>query len=158
LAKHRDHLAIDHWKAAWNRVTATVPTASATPAPAQATMSYSEHSVAIAYSGSWGDASNGGYIGGNVAWSKTPGSTATFTFTGSSVSWVGPAGPTRGVALVLLDGQAVARVDLWRSSFVARAELFRSSFGSVGRHTLTIEVLSMPSRPYVAIDGFIVAP
>ncbi len=158
LAKHRDHLAIDRWKAAWSKVTATVPKSSATPAPAPATMSYSEHSSAIAYSGSWGDASNSGYIGGSVAWSKTPGSTATFTFTGSSVSWIGPEGPTRGLALVLLDGQAVARVDLWRSSFVARAVLFKRSFDTVGQHTLTIKVLSMPSRPYVAIDGFVVAP
>lgn len=133
-----------------------VPTSSATPAPAPVTASYSEHSGSIAYRGSWGNAPYGGYIGGNVAWSKTPGSTATFTFSGSSVSWIGPVGPTRGLALVLLDGQAVTRVDLWRSSFVARAVLFKRSFGSVGRHTLTIEVLSMPSHPYVAIDGFVV--
>ncbi len=86
----------------------------------------------------------------------TPGATATFTFTGSSVSWLGPKGPTRGLALVLLDGRAVARVDLWRSTFVARAVLFKRSFGSVGPHTLTIQVLAMPSHPYVAIDGFAV--
>ena len=95
-------------------------------------------------------------MGGNVAWSKTPGSTATFTFTGSSVSWIGPQGPTRGLALVLLDGRAVARVDLWRPSFVTRAVLFSRSFRTAGRHTLTIQVLSTPSRPYVAIDGFVV--
>jgi hypothetical protein len=133
-----------------------VPTPSAKPALARVTRSFSEHSSAIAYRGSWRDALSGGYIGGSVAWSKTPGSSATFTFTGSSVRWLGPEGPTRGQALVLLDGRAVARVDLWRSSFVARATLFQRSFRATGRHTLTIKVLSMPSHPYVAIDAIVV--
>ena len=138
---------------------APTPTAAPTPpAPAPVARSYPEHSAAIAYRGSWGDARNGGYTGGNVAWSKTPGATATFTFTGSSVSWIGPVGPTRGLALVRIDGRAVTRVDLWRSSFVARAVLFKRSFAAAGRHTLTIEVLSMPRHPYVAIDGFAVGP
>lgn len=134
-----------------------MPNPSVTPAAAAVTMTYSEHSSAVAYRGGWADAPYRGYLGGNVAWSRTPGSTATLTFTGSSVSWIGPEGPTRGLALVLLDGRAVARVDLWQPSFIARAVLFKRSFGTVGRHTLTIEVLSMPSRPYVAIDGFVVA-
>jgi hypothetical protein len=133
-----------------------VPTAAPTPAPARVTRSYSEKSGAIGYRGSWGGAANSHYNGGKVAWSKAPGSTATFTFTGSSVSWIGPEGPTRGLALVLLDGQAVARVDMWRSSFAPRAVLFKHSFRTSGHHTLTIKVLSTPSHPYVAIDEFVV--
>ena len=77
-------------------------------------------------------------------------------FTGSSVSWLGPKGPTRGLALVLLDGRAVARVNMWRSSFVARTVLFKRSFRATSLHTLTIKVLPMPNHPYVAIDGFVV--
>lgn len=132
------------------------PTPAATPSPAPITTTYAETSGAIAYAGSWGQASYAGYLGGSVAWSTTPGATATFTFTGSSVRWVGPAGPTRGVANVILDGQVVGRVDLWRSAFVPQANLFSTSFGSVGAHVLTIQVVSMPSRPYVAIDAFVV--
>ena len=132
------------------------PTPSPSKAPARVTKRYSEHSGAIHYHGAWRDAPFGGYVGGNVAWSTTPGSTATLTFTGSSVTWLGPIGPTRGMALVLLDGRAVERVDLWRPSFVARSVLFRHSFHATGRHTLTIRVLRMPSHPYVAIDEFIV--
>ena len=120
------------------------------------TRTYSEHSAAIRYRGSWGNAPYGGYVGGNVTFSKTPGSTATFTFTGSSVSWIGPKGPTRGLALVLIDGRAVGRVDMWHASFVSRAVLFTRSFKGIGQHTLTIRVLSTPGHPYVAIDGLIV--
>jgi hypothetical protein len=39
---------------------------------------------------------------------------------------------------------------------VPQANLFSASFGSVGAHVLTIQVVSMPSRPYVAIDAFVV--
>ena len=72
------------------------------------------------------------------------------------MSWIGPEGPTRGLALVLLDGRVVARVDMWRSSFVPHAVLFKHSFRTSGHHTLTIKVLSIPSHPYVAIDAFVV--
>jgi hypothetical protein len=141
-------------------VPASSPTPTPAPTPAKpaapVTRSYSEHSGAIAYHGAWGNAAYAGYLGGNVTWSRTPGATATFTFTGSAVRWFGPLGPTRGLALVILDGRAVARVDLWRPSFATRALLFKHSFGKSGRHTLTIKVLSMPSHPYVAIDGFAV--
>jgi hypothetical protein len=34
--------------------------------------------------------------------------------------------------------------------------LFQRSFRATGRHTLTIKVLSTPSHPCVAIDGFTV--
>ena len=115
-----------------------------------------ERSGAITCRGGWHDAPHGGYMGGDVRWSTTPGATATFTFTGSSVRWVGPKGPTRGLALVLIDGRAVARVNLFRSTFVARTVLFRRSFDSPGRHTLTIKVLRAPGHQHVAIDGFTV--
>ncbi len=142
------------------------PSAAATPsnassgtaAPKPVKRHYSEGSRRIVYRGSWGNASSSGYIGGNVRYSKTAGSTATFTFTGSSVRWIGPLGPTRGRALVLIDGRAVARVDLWRSSFVARAVLFTRSFKASGKHSLTIKVLSTPGRPYVAIDQLDIKP
>jgi hypothetical protein len=132
------------------------PTPTPKPAAQPVTRSYSEHNGAITYRGGWHDAPYRGYLGGNVAWSTTPGATATFTFTGSSVRWIGPKGPTRGLALVLIDGRAVARVNLWRSTFVARSVLFRRSFDATSRHTLTIKVLRAPGHQYVAIDGFTV--
>jgi hypothetical protein len=140
--------------------TTPAPKAKATPAPAPSrelvTRTLSERSRAIRYRGGWGSAPHGGYMGGSVAWSKDPGATATFTFTGTSVKWVGPLGPTRGRAVVLIDGRAVARVSMHRASFVPRAVVFKHTFKSTGRHTLTIKVLSSPGHQTVAIDGFLV--
>ena len=115
---------------------------------------YGERSGAIRYRGGWADASGSGYLGGHVAWSRTPGATATFTFTGSSVAWIGPVGPTRGLALVRIDGRAVARISLWRASFDASAVRYRRSFRTSGRHSITIEVLRAPGHPVIAIDAF----
>ena len=137
--------------------TAAAPTPEPTTAPVKhGTWLYSEHSTAVSYRGTWRDAGSAGYSGGNATFSTTPGNTATLTFTGSSVTWIGPMGPTRGRALVLIDGHAVATISLWRSGFVPQVALFARTFRSVGRHTLTIEVLSSPGHPYVAIDGFVV--
>lgn len=130
------------------------PKATATPTPRHVTHTFSEHSRAITYRGRWADAT-GAYAGGNVTWSKSAGSTATLSFTGTSVKWIGPVGPTRGLVLVLVDGRAVTKVSLWRSSYDSHAVLFKRSFPTSGRHTLSIKVLSS-AHPCVAIDAFVV--
>ena len=136
--------------------TATPKPERSAPARKHVTKIRSERSRAIVYRGRWGNAQYRGYLGGNVAWSTTPGATARFTFTGSSVTWNGPLGPTRGRALVLVDGRVAGTVNLWRSPFAARAVLFRHTFRTAGRHTLTIKVLASPGHPNVSIDGFTV--
>jgi len=141
---------------------AAAPTPSPTPKPTpkppvrHVWQTYSERSGAVVYRGGWGEASSSGYLGGGVAWTRNAGATATFTFTASAFEWVGPMGPTRGVAVVLVDGRAVARVDLWRSSFVPRAVLFSRSWRLSGRHTITIRVLPMAGRAVVAIDALVI--
>jgi len=137
------------------RAPSATPKPAAKPAVRHVTRVYGEHSGSITYRGSWGTA-GGPYQGGSVAYSTSAGSSATFHFTGSSVSWIGPLGPTRGTALVLIDGRAVATVSLWRSDFVSQAVLFHRSFRSSGRHTVTVRVLSSPGHPFVAIDGFVI--
>lgn len=140
---------------------ATPAVPSPTPAPTAAPVKHGttyvgERSSAIAYAGAWASAGSSAYSGGTAAWSTSAGASATLTFTGNTVTWIGPVGPTRGRAQVLIDGKAVATVNLWRSGFVPQVALFQKSFGSVARHTLTIRVLSSPGHPYVAIDGFVV--
>jgi hypothetical protein len=140
------------------RSTASTADTSPAPTPKPSRRHNSERSRAINYRGTWASASYAGYIGGHVKWSKQGGSTATFTFTGSAVSWIGPEGSTRGRAIVRIDGKTVARVDLYRSTFAARVVLFTHTFRSTGKHTLTIKVLATPGRPYVAIDELRVKP
>jgi hypothetical protein len=72
------------------------------------------------------------------------------------VTWIGPLGPTRGKARVLVDGVVVRTVDLDRSSFLARRDLFSAGWSRAGAHTLTIEVVGAANGKIVAIDELVV--
>ncbi|HXG40271.1 MAG TPA: hypothetical protein VNJ28_04960 [Candidatus Limnocylindrales bacterium] len=117
-----------------------------------------ETAPAIDYGGRWGSARNARYLGGAVRWSEQRGATVAYTFTGRSVVWLGPKGPTRGEALVIVDGVEVGVVDLRAPRFRARERLFVASWPEPGEHTIAIEVLGTRGRPTVAVDAFLVAP
>jgi hypothetical protein len=118
----------------------------------------SDASTRIGYRGSWAKAFATAYLGGAVHYTRAAGATATLSFSGTSVAWVGPAGPGRGRSAVYLDGVLVATVDEYASSFVARRMLFVRNVPS-GTHTLVIKALGTSGRPMVALDAlYVVAP
>jgi hypothetical protein len=133
------------------KATTTAPTETS---KAISVVHIGQSAPAVAYNGTWKTARFSAYTGGKVKYSVSRGASATVTFTGRSIAWVGPVGPTRGRARVSIDGVAVGTVDLRRSSFRARATIFRKGWAVAGQHTLTITVISS-GRP-VAIDEFIV--
>ena len=123
---------------------------------AESRQTASERSKSIAYTGTWRRARHGGYGGDAVAYAKSAGASATFTFSGRKVTWNGPTGPTRGKAKVYVDGTYVRTVNTYRRSFDARTALFRTGWKSAGKHTLTIVVVGTKGHPMVAIDDFVV--
>ena len=133
------------------------PAAPAAPArPAVQGRVFDESSLAIDFSGGWGNAEFARYNGGRVRYAIAPGATAWFTFTGNAIAWIGPKGPTRGQANVYLDDILVATVDVYASRYRARAEIFSEAFDRVGTHTITIEVVGTPGRETIALDEFVV--
>ena len=119
------------------------------------TSALSDSTSAIRWSGSWSLARHSSYLGGRAHSTTSRGSTATMTFSGSGIAWAGPVGPTRGKARVYLDGNLVATVDLYRSSFAARDIVFARNVSN-GTHTLRIQTLGTSGRPTVAVDGLYV--
>jgi hypothetical protein len=117
---------------------------------------YSEKSRRIEYTGTWLVAGHRNYAGGEARQASRTGQTATFTFTGTRVSWYGPVGPTRGKAKVYIDGAYVRTVDLYASRFKARNIVFAKNWAQPATRTLTIEVLGTKGRPVVSIDEFVV--
>jgi len=113
-----------------------------------------ETNAAIRYQSTWLTARYSGYSNRQVMYATRTGASATLTFTGRGIAWIGPVGPTRGTARVYLDGKYVKTVDLRRSTFRARNLLFAKPFATAGQHTLRI-VVSSSGRP-VAIDELIV--
>jgi hypothetical protein len=108
---------------------------------------------AIAYRSGWSTARYAKYSGKTVRYATRTGASATLTFSGTGIAWVGPVGPTRGSARVFIDGKAVATVNLRSSTFKARKTVFARALAP-GEHTLRIVVTSR-GRP-VAIDELIV--
>ena len=113
-----------------------------------------ETSAAIHYDGTWGTARYAKYSNHRVKYATRMGASATMTFTGTGIAWVGPVGPTRGSARVYVDGKLAATVQLHRGAFHARQVLFQKHFAAKGRHTIRI-VVARSGRP-VAIDDLIV--
>jgi hypothetical protein len=112
-----------------------------------------DSSKAITYRFAWSTAAYASYSGHQVRYATRTGASASISFTGKGIAWMGPVGPTRGTAKVYIDGKAVATVDLRRSTFQARRILFARPL-TAGPHTFKIVVTSS-GRP-VAIDDLIV--
>ena len=121
-----------------------------------AVATYQEDSSRIRYSGNWVNVSYPDYYGGHVRSTDGPGATATLSFTGTAVVWVGPVGPTRGAAKLYLDGAYLKTVNTYASSFRARAVLLKQLFSGSAAHTLSIVVQGTSGHPTVAVDEFIV--
>ena len=111
-----------------------------------------DNASAIVYRSAWSTARYRDYSGARAMYATQRGASATITFTGTSVAWYGPVGPTRGTARVYIDRRAVATVDLRRSTYAAHKLLFSRALAP-GKHTVRIVVTSS-GRP-VAIDDFV---
>ncbi len=113
------------------------------PAPPVSRVEQTDQSITY-FDGGWTHSNpNSLFSGRTVAFSSTAGSRAEFTFTGTSVRWIGQRQRDGGVALVYLDGVPVAEVD----TFAGRQDEFQTTVFSrtglsPGQHTLAIEVTS----------------
>jgi hypothetical protein len=97
---------------------------------------------------------------GVTATSHIPGATATFTFTGTSVSWIGcEKGSAGGTADVSIDGVFQKQVSLNQNYPVEGYQMtvFRADGLSPGAHTLQVKVVSNTGS-YVVVDAFDVRP
>jgi hypothetical protein len=159
----------DHWSEASRRyvsrvlagmdatILAGARAASGTPSTATTPgRAVDDSSTAIDFSPGWDEAEFPRYNGGQVRYAVEPGATAELTFSGRSIAWVGPVGPTRGEARIYLDGELVSTVDAHAAHFRPRVDLFSAAFDRFGAHTITIEVAGTPGRETIAIDEFVV--
>jgi hypothetical protein len=124
-----------------------------------------EEDPAVAYSGSWIHGNlNRSWSEGTVSESATPGARATFTFTGTSVSWIGCRKITTGIANVYLDGVFVREVDTFAPPPQEGYQdtIFTASGLAAGTHSLTIEATGRKnpgaSNAWIVVDAFDVRP
>jgi hypothetical protein len=97
---------------------------------------------------------------GTTATSNVPGATATFSFTGTSVSWIGcEKDSAAGTADILLDGSLVKSVRLGQDYPTEgyQMTIFRQDGLTNTQHTLQIKVTNT-DQSYVVVDAFDVHP
>ena len=110
---------------------------------------------AVKYAGTWSVVADAGAAGGAVHASGTPGSRATFTFSGRAVAWVAGRGPANGQAKVYVDKTLVTTVSLATATDDPRRIVFRRSWTTRGTHTIRI-VVAGTAGAIVDVDGFVV--
>jgi lysozyme len=115
-----------------------------------------ETSAATRYA--WRTVASGSAQGGSYVTDRLAGAQASFSFSGSAVTWITVKGPSQGKASVYIDGAYKGTFN----NYAARGafNVKRSFSGlSAGTHRITIRVLGVKGSVYgrdkrVAIDGF----
>ena len=128
------------------------------PPPPPTVTRFEETEQAVAYSAGWVGSSSARWSGGTAASSSAAGAQATFTFTGTSVSWIGFRGPQAGIARVVLDGVLVGDVDLFAPTPEPQVVVFTAKDLAAAPHTLTIEVTGLTNAAStditIVVDAF----
>lgn len=112
----------------------------------------------VAYSGAWYTNTNALHSGGSAVLAMDPGAQASFTFTGTAVSWIVYRDQWSGIARVYVDGVLRATVDTYASTAQSQVVLFSTSGLGPGTHTLTIEATGTRNAAsggsWIWIDAF----
>jgi methionine-rich copper-binding protein CopC len=113
-----------------------------------------ENADAIKWTGQWRRIGpDNAYSERFAAESTQPDSTATLRFTGDQISWVSATGPDGGKAVVYLDDQEQARVDLHSGDRHDQVTVWDSPALSSGQHTLVIRAVG---DGHVVLDVLVV--
>jgi hypothetical protein len=117
---------------------------------------YQDSHSAIRYSDSWTKSSSTAYWGGSTRRSSTTSASATFTFTGRSVAWVAPKGPTRGSARIYINGSYVESISLYSATAAPTQVVGVWKWSSVATRSISVRVRGTSGHPRVDVDGFAV--
>lgn len=145
---------------AWNFVEqypydATYTTGWQAPPPANL---IEDTSTAIKYTGTWSSANCASAScspNHTERWSKTSGSYAVATFTGTRASWLATKGPAGGKAKVYVDGVLKTTVNLYSATIMDGQAVYKTALLPSGKHTLKIK---LASAVRVNIDAIAVTP
>jgi hypothetical protein len=113
--------------------------------------------AAVRYRGSWPTGtSKTSFWGGSTHYSTAAGATASYTFTGRSIGWVGVRARTRGQARIYINGVYQETVELWSGTTMTQHLIWQKTYPTSATRTITIKVVGTTGRPRVDVDGFIV--
>ena len=141
----------------------TPPTTPTTPTSPTTPTATSNHRVeqtnpAVKWTGNW-YVNNGRFnSGGSAKLTMDAGSRATFTFTGTSVSWIAYRDQWSGIGKVYMDGTLVKTVDTYASAAQAQTVAYTVSGLTLGTHTIAIEATGTKNASakssWIWVDAF----
>lgn len=112
----------------------------------------------VVLSGDWGASNGAANSAGSVVLSNSATSSATVSFTGTAISWIGVKDSYNGLAKVFMDGTLVSTVDTSAPSTMYQQTLYTASGLTAGAHTLQIVGTGTHSASglgnYIWIDAF----
>jgi len=122
-------------------ITSGVPLPSSGPAPLPGgAAQILQNNSAIAYLGNWYANHDPGDIGGSAVLAMNSGATATVTFTGTGIQWIGVRDEWSGIATVSMDGGLPQNVDAYLTPGAQQQVIYKTGGLVSGAHTFTIAV------------------
>jgi limonene-1,2-epoxide hydrolase len=134
------------------------PRPTATPTPSITRIDDTDPRVS--YTGTWftNTSPNANHSGGSAQLSTDAGSTATLTFTGNAITWIGLKDPWSGTADVFMDGARIATVDTYSATEQDHTPIFAATGLAAGTHTLQIRVTgthdASAAQSWIWVDAF----
>jgi hypothetical protein len=142
-------LALLSYSWVWAQVPSVVPSGSTR---------VEESDPSVVYTGVWIPQHRSDLSGGSFVESPYPISTASLTFAGTGVRWIGFKAAWGGIAQVYLDGALQATVDTYAPTEQAQAVMYTATGLASGLHTITIKVTGTwgPAGccSWVVVDAF----
>ncbi|WP_031073370.1 putative Ig domain-containing protein [Streptomyces sp. NRRL WC-3742] len=150
--------ATDYWG---NPTSATAPNRGAYGGPALGAAACTDDgSAAITYSAGWSSTGSTGCGSGLDHWSDSAGATATFSFSGTALTYYGSQSPDNGIAALSIDGGPAVDVNLYAPAKRLGLPVYTSPVLPDGTHTVTVTVSGRKdpraTNTYVSLDAFAV--
>jgi hypothetical protein len=148
---------------AGNQTTSAAVTVTVSNGTPSSTTRFEESAATLTPSGAWTVTTSAGVgatlSGGQAVYSGASGARATFTFSGTGISWIGLPCEICGFSNVFLDGALVATVDTYAATRPAASRpMFTRSGLASGSHTLAIEATGTQNAASgganVVVDAF----
>ncbi len=115
---------------------------------------YEENNPAITYSGSWTSSYLSGASGNYIKKSTQEGASATFSFTGKSVTlWANKCTDCEA-AIVYIDGSSAGWVNLYSSTNQPRQPVFTKNWSTSGNHTIKVVASEVLNGVKANVDAF----
>jgi hypothetical protein len=116
-----------------------------------------QSSTSVHYRGTWSTSMSAStWWGGSAKSSSSKGATASLTFSGRSIAWVGLKAANRGKAYVYVNGVLKATVDLRSTTTLTKRVVWSAAYSTSATRTVMVKVIGTSGRPRIDVDGFLI--